>query len=108
MSPAGGDPEAKKRSGPDLSARAALVPSGSYRSITRIRYVLPRHKAATWVGHGRRGRGLRRREKNATAGGAGRFEKPSPDARAAPPENHESLINRKTVAEVPLIGLSFW
>ncbi len=51
-------------------------------------------------------RGLRRREKNATEGGAGRFEKPAPDARAAPPEAHESLIGRKTVAEVPLTGLS--
>jgi hypothetical protein len=28
-------------------------------------------------------------------------------ARAAPPEAHESLISRKTVAEVPLTGLSF-
>jgi hypothetical protein len=54
------------------------------------------------------GRGLRRREKNATEGGAGRFEKPAPDARAAPPEAHESLIGRKTVEEVPLTGLSFW
>ena len=53
------------------------------------------------------GRGLLRREKNATEGGAGRFEKPAPDARAAPPEAHESLIGRKTVEEVPLTGLSF-
>jgi hypothetical protein len=53
-------------------------------------------------------RGLRRREKNATEGGAGRFEKPAPDARAAPPEAHESLIGRKTVAEVPLTGLSLY
>jgi hypothetical protein len=52
------------------------------------------------------GRGLRSREKNATEGGAGRFEKPAPDARAAPPEAHESLIGRKTVEEVPLTGLS--
>ena len=52
------------------------------------------------------GRGLRRREKNATEGGAGRFEKPAPDARAAPPEAHESLIGRKTVEEVPLTELS--
>jgi hypothetical protein len=49
---------------------------------------------------------LRRREKNATEAGAGRFEKPAPDARAAPPEAHESLISRKTGAEVPLTGLS--
>jgi hypothetical protein len=54
------------------------------------------------------GRGLRRRQKNATEAGAGRFEKPAPDARAAPPEAHESLIGRKTVEEVPLTGLSFW
>ena len=53
------------------------------------------------------GRGLRTREKNATEGGAGRFEKTTPDARAAPPEAHESLIGRKTVAVVPLTGLSF-
>ena len=52
------------------------------------------------------GRGLRTREKNATEGGAGRFENPAPDARAAPPEAHESLIGRKTVEEVPLTGLS--
>jgi hypothetical protein len=53
------------------------------------------------------GRGLRRREKNATERGAGRFQKPAPDARAAPPEAPESLIGRKTVEEVPLTGLSF-
>ena len=53
------------------------------------------------------GRGLRRRDKNPTEAGAGRFEKPAPDARAAPPKAHESLISRKTVAEVPLTGLSF-
>ena len=52
-------------------------------------------------------RGLRRREKNANDEGAGHFEKPAPDARAAPPEAHESLISPKTVAEVPLTGLSF-
>jgi hypothetical protein len=52
------------------------------------------------------GRGLRRREKNANKAGAGRFEKPAPDARAAPPEAHKSLISRKTVEEVPLTGLS--
>ena len=53
------------------------------------------------------GRGLRSREKNATEAAAGRFEKPAPDAKAAPPEAHESLISRKTVEEVPLTGLSF-
>ena len=52
------------------------------------------------------GRGLRTSEKNATEGGAGRFEKPTPHARAAPPEAHESLIGRKAVEEVPLTGLS--
>ena len=52
-------------------------------------------------------RGLRRREKNANDEGAGHFEKPAPDARAAPPEAHESLISRDTVAEVLLTGLSF-
>ena len=50
-------------------------------------------------------RGLRRREKNANDEGAGHFEKPAPDARAAPPEAHESLISRETGAEVPLTGL---
>ena len=58
-------------------------------------------------GNCERGRGLRRREKNATEAGAGRYEKPTPDTRAAPPEAHESLIGRKTVEEVPLTGLSF-
>ena len=53
------------------------------------------------------GRCLRRREKNANEAGAGRFEKPAPDARAAPPEAHESLFSRKTAAEVPLTALSF-
>ena len=54
------------------------------------------------------GRGLRLREKNATEAGPERFEKPAPDARAAPPEAPESLIGRKTVEEVPLTGLSSW
>ena len=58
-------------------------------------------------GNCERGRGLRRREKNATEAGAGHFEKPAPDIRAAPPEAHESLIGRMTVEEVPLTGLSF-
>jgi len=53
------------------------------------------------------GRGVRRREKNATEPGAGRFEKPAPDARAAPSEAHESFIGRKTVEDGPLAGLSF-
>jgi len=44
-------------------------------------------------------RGLAR--KQATAMG------PPPDAQAAPPEAHESLVSRATVAEVPLTGLSF-
>jgi len=53
------------------------------------------------------GCGLRRRTKTNTEGGAGRFEKPAPAARAAAPEAHESLIGRKTVEEEPLTGLSF-
>jgi hypothetical protein len=53
------------------------------------------------------GRGLRRREKNANKAGAGRFEKPSPYAWAAPPEAQQSFISRKTVVVVPLTGLSF-
>jgi hypothetical protein len=53
------------------------------------------------------GRGLRRPEKNVTEAGAGRFEKPAPFARTAPPEAHESLIGRTTGAGVPLTGLSF-
>jgi hypothetical protein len=59
-------------------------------------------------GNCERGRGLRRREKNATEAGEGRYEKPAPDTRAAPPEAHESLIGLKTVEEVPLTGLSFF
>jgi len=53
------------------------------------------------------GRGLPKSEKKATEVGAGRYEKPAPDTRAAPPEAHESLIGRKTVEEVRLTGLSF-
>ena len=52
-------------------------------------------------------RGLRRREKNATPGGEECFEKPAPDARAAPPEAHESLISRTTVTDASLTGLFF-
>ena len=52
-------------------------------------------------------RGLRGRQNNATEAGAGRFEKPAPDARAFPPKPHESLISRKTGADVPLTGLAF-
>ena len=62
----------------------------------------PRMSGSCELGHG-----LRRREKNANKAGAGRCEKPAPDARAAPPEAHESFISRKTVAVVPLTGLSF-
>jgi len=58
-------------------------------------------------GNGELGRGLPRGEKNTKKAGAWRFEKPAPDARAAPPEAHESLIGRRTVEEVPLTGLSF-
>ena len=53
------------------------------------------------------GRGLRRREKNANKAGAGRFEKPAPYARAAPPEAQQSFISRKTVAVVPLTGCHY-
>jgi hypothetical protein len=53
------------------------------------------------------GRGLRRHQKNPTEVGAGRFEKPAPYARAAPPEAQQSFISRQTGAEVPLTGLSF-
>jgi hypothetical protein len=35
-----------------------------------------------------------------------RFEKPAPDARAAPPEAHESLISRMTIAKAPMTGRS--
>ncbi|MFM8539266.1 MAG: hypothetical protein ACKOES_14545 [Planctomycetaceae bacterium] len=49
---------------------------------------------------------LRRRQKNATEAGAARFEKPAPDARDETREAHESIISRKTGAEVPLTGLS--
>jgi len=48
-----------------------------------------------------------RTDVNDTEASAGRFEKPAPAARAAPPEAHESLISRKTGAEVPLTGLFF-
>ena len=52
------------------------------------------------------GDGLHRGEKIAIAGGGWRFGEPPPDAQAVPPEAHESLGSRKTVAEVPLTGLS--
>jgi len=52
------------------------------------------------------GRGLRGREKNANKAGAESFEKPALYARAAPPEAQQSFISRKTVAVVPLTGLS--
>jgi|GEM_PF-4913209 len=42
------------------------------------------------------------------AGGEWRFGEPPPDAQAVPPEAHEPLGSRKTFAEVPLTGLSFW
>ncbi len=79
------------------------------RRTARDRYSQPLSGAgrdARMSGNCELGRGLRRREKNATEGGAGRYEKPAPDARAAPPEAHESLIGRKTVTKVPLTGLS--
>jgi len=58
-------------------------------------------------GNSEPGRGLRRREKNANEAGAGRYEKPAPDARATTPEAHELPISRKIVADAPLPGLSF-
>ena len=54
------------------------------------------------------GRGPRSREKNAADAGVGRFEKPAPDARAAPPVAHESLISRKTVAGQFNVGGQTW
>jgi len=39
--------------------------------------------------------------------GVSALGKPLPDAKAVPPEAHESLISSKTVADVPLTGLSF-
>jgi hypothetical protein len=65
-------------------------------------------RAPRMSGNCERGRGLRRRGKNVTEAGAGRYEKPTPDTRAAPLEAHESLIGRKTVEEVALTGLSFF
>ena len=63
-----------------------------------------RHRSGN---NGGLGDGLRRGEKIAIAGGGWRFGEPPPDAQAVPPEAHESLGSRKTVAEVPLTGLSF-
>ena len=78
------------------------------RRTARDRYSQPLSGAGRdprMSGYCELGRGLRRREKSATEAGAGRYEKPAPDARAAPPEAHESLISRKTVEESPLTGL---
>ena len=47
------------------------------------------------------------RRENRHRRGEQRFREPRPDAQAVPPEAHESLGSRKTVAEVPLTGLSF-
>jgi hypothetical protein len=83
--------------------RAAAAPRSADdrhpQSLTGARREAPK------PGSGGLGAGLRRGEKIAIAGGTGRSEKPAPDARAAPPEAHESLIGRKTVEEVPLAGL---
>ena len=97
------------------------------RKCTDVSYWLSRrHKMRAEVpgavtgGHatggcGRRGPPAAHQEHTARAVGrpvahrqtrARRFEKPAPDARAAPPEAHELLISRKTGAEVPLTGLS--
>ena len=59
-------------------------------------------------GTGGPGAGLPRDEKIALPGGERRFGEPPPDAQAVPPEAHESLGSRKTVAEVPLTGLSLF
>jgi len=45
--------------------------------------------------------------KTPSHGGERHFGEPLLDGQAAPPEARESLISRKTVAEVPLTGLSF-
>ena len=50
-------------------------------------------------GNGELGRDPCRRKKNANEAGAGRFEKPAPDALSAPPDAHEWLISPKTVEE---------
>jgi hypothetical protein len=60
---------------------------------SRIAWADPENPHASW-----------RTARAATEAGAGRFEKPAPDARAAPPEADESLIDRKAVEEVPLTG----
>ncbi len=56
---------------------------------------------------GELGRGMCRREKNATEAGAGRFEKPAPDRREARSRGSRGTRQPKTVVEVPLTGLSF-
>ena len=53
------------------------------------------------------GRSLLETREKRQQSGAGRFEKPAPDARAVPPEAHKSFISQKTVAVVPLTGLFF-
>ena len=50
---------------------------------------------------------LRRREKKRHRSGCGAFRETRSGRSDAPSEAHESLISRKTVAEVPLTGLSF-
>ena len=55
-------------------------------------------------GNCERGRGLRRREKNATEAGAGRYEKPAPDTRAAPPEAPESPVLQPGQPKVEILS----
>jgi hypothetical protein len=63
------------------------------------------------------GRGLRRREKNANKAGAGRFEKPAPDARARssrdsrvahqPEDRWRSAIDRAILRNTELSDCGF-
>ncbi len=50
--------------------------------------------------------GMGRGEKIAIAGGEWRFGEPPPDAWAAPPEPHKSLVSWEPVAKVPSTELS--
>ena len=61
--------------------------------IARVRYVLPRQKAANWVGPGR----WQKTTRPGARWGCGRREHAT----------HEPLISRAMLAAVPLTGLSF-
>jgi len=69
---------------PPFALERLSVTRGPDGRIARVRYVLPRHKAANWVGPGRSRKSTR----------------PDLAAQGAP-------VSRKTVVEVPLTGLSF-